>query len=104
MNESYLAQKVEELEAKLAQVQSENAELVHQNHYLRDTLAESQFRAMEALEALSCVANLYEPHHIALKMVTPKDLQSTRKGILDALALAQRHVARIGHEYMEELD
>jgi translation initiation factor 2B subunit (eIF-2B alpha/beta/delta family) len=104
MNEEYLNQKLQETEAQLAVVREENAELHHQNIFLRDTLAEAQHRAMSALDALTCVANLYEPHHIALKMVTPKDLQSTRKGILDAIALAQRNIARIGYEHIQDID
>lgn len=93
-----------DLDAAIDQVidlRAENAELVHENIILRDTLAELQLTTMKALDGLSTVANLYEPHHIAIKMETPKEFQPIRKGILDAIAIVQHDLANIGYEFTE---
>lgn len=92
---------LDHLTDELIDIKSENAELVHENIILRDTLAEMQLTTLNCLDGLSMVANLYEPHHIAVKMAMPKEFQPVRKGILDALAIIQHDLAKIGYEYAE---
>lgn len=94
----------EQLDAAIDQVidlKAENAELVHDNIILRDSIADMQLTTLNCLDGLSTVANLYEPHHIAIKMETPKEFQPIRKGILDAIAIVQHDLANIGYEFTE---